>query len=155
MSEQLFLLAKSVLEARGVNEYWNLIRVARVYRDERITIEGVLDEDGESLDAMYISLHMSPDQAETPPPMEVKFALSRSTPKEETPVYQWREATQYFRPGRWILYLEQLYQQIYEQYERSRQLNGTPVNDERLFPHIQLPEQPPAETNDAEAPPQA
>jgi hypothetical protein len=143
MDEQLFILAKSILESRGHNENWNLIRVARVYRDDKISIEGVLDNDGESLDALYIALYLPPEEI-AKPPMEPRFALARTTPPEETLVYQWREATHYFRPGRWVIYLQQLYAEVFQQYERAQKLNGEPVDDASVFPKIELPT-PPAE----------
>jgi hypothetical protein len=141
MDEQLFILAKSILESRGQNEPWGLIRVARVYRDDKLSIEGVLDNDGESLDALYIALFLQPEEV-AKPPMEPRFALARTTPPEETLVYQWREATHYFRPGRWVIYLQQLYAEVFQQYERAQKLNGQPVNDESVFPNIELPQPP-------------
>jgi hypothetical protein len=145
MSTELFNSAKSILATWGEFEVYNVVRLVKVYRDNKLTIIGLFDRDNRVFERIFITLNM---QEETSPPQAPLFHLPIPLSAKESltvvySAYRLSEtefvAEQYMRPGRWERYLEQLMTKAQEADRRLGELNRMPIDDSKLFPDLDAP----------------
>ena len=142
MSTELFNSAKSILATWGEFEVYNVVRLIRVYRDNKLTIIGLFDRDNRVFERIFITINM---QEEALPDQDKLFHLPLpiTAKKNQTVVYSAYRlsetefvAEQYMRPGRWEQYLERLLANVKEVDQKIAALNQTPIDDSKLFPDL-------------------
>lgn len=114
----------------------NVVRVACQYEDEKIRIFGVLDREAKGIERISIFIKLPNEGMGYLPSADVGFGL---LPKETrgasswTQVYYWSEVPHYFRPGKWVTYMQTLVQELDNEAEKFHKLNNQPVDDSKLF----------------------
>lgn len=124
------LNTKGELDKSGLMPY-------RKYEDKKIYIEACI-----STTLTYNKISLAIHLCETlSQPTIFGFGLSRNDNYENwTLVYSWKDDldnqvgyVEYFRPGMWLEYIEELHQEITNEQKRLRNLHRKPINDSALF----------------------
>jgi hypothetical protein len=120
-----------LLNARGGFEPLNSLWVVSTYRDEKVLIRGTVDPVTKKFTNLRVLIRMVPLHGEN---YLSGFGIPKSVDADHTLVYQAdNELVQFFRKGRWIKYLERLFQEIEEPQKRLTQLNRQPIDDNDLW----------------------
>lgn len=134
MKDNIYQLAEKILLGYGKLQQLSIITVGRIYQDKKIFIEGSypLDlQDSEPFDDVYIALKLSSNSQ-----LQRKhFGLNPTAEKDYTQVYHWdwSDGVDFFRPGQWQKYLEQLGRRLDEEETEAKRLHEVPVDDSNLF----------------------
>lgn len=135
--------AFQMLTYAGKLELLNPLTIAQVYEDQKLRIVGIVDQPSRTIEALYITLHLIPSprlEAQLPSmnvPFQLpvtQFASGREHDSGTLVYYRLDRHPVYFRPGKWVAYLEQQYTNAQEQIRINMALNNQPVDDTALFP---------------------
>ncbi|MEO8612442.1 MAG: hypothetical protein ABI690_31390 [Chloroflexota bacterium] len=142
MSNEMFNNAKIILATWGEFEVYNMTRLIKIYRDNKVTVIGLFDRENHLFERIFITLNF---QEEGPPNQQQLFQLPVEDMKNQTVVYSAYRlseteyiAEQFMRPGRWEQYVEQLLAKAKEIDKKLAELNHTQINDSKLFPDLDL-----------------
>jgi hypothetical protein len=145
MSVEMFNSAKTILATWGEFEVYNVTRLIKIYRDNKLTIIGAYDRENRVFEHVYIAINFQ-EEGTINPPRLYYLPLGLADNQNQTLVfsaYRLAEtemlAEEYWRPGRWELYLQQLVIQVKEVEQKLATLNQKPIDDRKLFPEFNTP----------------
>jgi hypothetical protein len=136
MADSNYLNAVTVLQALGKIQWVDALNREGLYEDDKLLIQGILPMnvlEEKEFESLYIGVKLPNQSGDTIP----AFNLPRSDTREATiAYYSHGQQRQYYRSGKWIVYLANLASDIREKQAETRTLNETPLGDEALFPDL-------------------
>ena len=129
----------------------NPVRIATIYEDSKIRIQGTLDKAHERYQYFTIYLKMIPNDKVPRGVIEKSntFGIPRTPNIEETLVFDSRISYDsqnngftthvYIRPGRWLAYIQLLMDRLDKDADQEQRLNKTLIDDTDLFPDLEYP----------------
>lgn len=133
VQDTLFRMGMTLLDERGMYQQRDGVRISFVYEDEKIHVEAVLPlERGGAIESFFINVKMSPNEQPIQP-----FGIPKTPLEQETPVFVWKGAPRYYRPGRWERYIADTLENIRKEDVQTDALNGQPIDDSEMFPDTQ------------------
>jgi hypothetical protein len=126
---------------RLLNQYGEVnatgLTLKKIFQNDRIYIEGVLNAEVKYQD-LYIAIKLKTgEQSPTPE----NFGLPKKNIEETTGVYLWNRQQpgfpQFIRPGRWMKYIDQLYNKLIDELDKATEHNQKPIDDSELFPDLE------------------
>lgn len=128
--------AQTILRSYGILNTTGL-KPKIIFEDGRIYIEGIIGSDV-TYHETYIAIKLETGDKS---PVPDSFGLPRKNTDAMTGVYLWNsnrvEMPSFIRPGKWMKYVEHLYQDVRKQREETKKLNQKPIDDSSLFKDIE------------------
>ncbi|MDX1991197.1 MAG: hypothetical protein SF029_02330 [bacterium] len=106
MQDQISIQAIFLLGNVGKMESGNPMRLQLTYQDERVHISGYVEPGSQQFGLITVHVNLPSTHSAGKVEDRLTFGIPKTDDESQTMVYQWKGEVEYFRPGRWMGYVE-------------------------------------------------